>query len=448
MKATRWQVVAAGAWLALGLFLALGQIGAAPAAAQFGFPADNGGGELVTAEADIGVAQTVGSAENTESGNELPNSPVLYMFGRDDCTFCARAFPWLEENGIEYEYLNVHEDERAAEFFTLVTDKHNTTKVTPIFVVGNYIIAGWNGGETTGRSIQAAIESAAAGDIFTIEQHLEAAPVQDVVVGGGCTGLACDGGVQTFEFQLPFLGVVDLQDFSLFTLSALLGVIDGFNPCAMWVLITFITLLSQAGSRQKMIFLAGLFIVAQGVMYNLILNVWYQVWDFVALDKYVTPAVGFLALGGAIFFLWRWYKNRNTPLVCDISDIETQAKTVGRFQAIAQQPITIISIFSILAVAFSVNIIEFACSIGIPQAYTKILDLNMLTFIERQWYIFVFTLGYMFDDVVVFGLAIWGFSKLEAHGSKYAQLSLLIGGILMLILGLVLVFNPSLLVLY
>jgi len=230
-------------------------------------------------------------------------------------------------------------------------------------------------------------------------------------------------------------------------LSLILGIIDGFNPCAMWVLITFLVILSQAGSRKKMILLAGIFIVAEGVMYNLILNVWYKTWDFVALDQYVTPFVGLLATGGGVFFLWRWYKNKDAALVCDITNIETQSKTINRFKAIVNQPITIVSILAILVIAFSVNIIEFACSIGIPQAYTKILELNLLTFMERQWYILVYTIGYMVDDFIVFGLAIWGYSKLESHGGKYAQMSLLIGGILMLLLGGILIINPSALVL-
>jgi hypothetical protein len=105
------------------------------------------------------------------------------------------------------------------------------------------------------------------------------------------------------------------------------------------------------------------------------------------------------------------------------------------------------TIGAILVIAFSVNIIEFACSIGIPQAYTKILELNLLSFAERQWYIMVYTFGYMVDDFIVFGLAIWGFSKLEAHGHKYAQLSLIIGGVLMLLLGAMLVIAPDALVL-
>jgi glutaredoxin/cytochrome c biogenesis protein CcdA len=389
------------------------------------------------------VPQTV-IAETDQLIDEQPN---VFMFARGDCGFCIKQIEYLEREGIEYQYLNILTEERSAELYEQVVEKHDLSKVTPITVIGETVLLGFDSPRTTGVRIQDAIEQARTSDINTVEAHVALAPKQEVALMGGCTGLACEGSISEFAFDLPILGVVDLQAFSLFSLSLILGVIDGFNPCAMWVLITFLTLLSQAGSRQRMIFLAGLFILAQGIMYNLILNVWYQTWDFVALDQYVTPAVGALAIGGGVFFLWRWYKNKNVELVCDISDIDTQMKTVSKFQKIVHSPITIASVVAILVIAFSVNVIEFACSIGIPQAYTKILELNLLTFFERQWYIMVFTLGYMFDDVVVFGLAIWGYNKLQSHGGKYAQWSLLIGGLLMLALGLLLVLNPQALVL-
>jgi glutaredoxin len=390
------------------------------------------------------------NAQNADFATETNQSagPVIYMFGRDECGFCQTQKEFFERESIEYVYLNLRTDEQALSLYDAVVEKHELTKVTPITVVGAEVFLGYNSDRTTGAAIVAAAERAQGGEITTVEEHLALAPKQEVTLDGGCSGIACESGSgESFIFDLPVLGVVDLKTFSLFTLSLVLGVIDGFNPCAMWVLITFLVLLSQAGSRNKMIFLAGLFILAQGIMYNLILNVWYKTWDFVALDEIVTPAVGFLALGGGAFFLWRWYKNREATLVCDITDLDTQMKTVTRFQKIVSQPITLASIGAILVIAFSVNIIEFACSIGIPQAYTKILELNALTFMERQWYIFVFTLGYMFDDVIVFGLAIWGYSKLQSHGGKYAQLSLLVGGVLMAVLGVLLILNPSLLVL-
>jgi glutaredoxin len=384
---------------------------------------------------------------SVEAQEILTPEPTVIMFGRDDCGFCKEQFKYLFDEGIPYEYLNIVEDTQAKVWYDELAKKHDITKVTPVTVIGESVLVGFNGEQTTGKAIKEAVERAKYSDIRTIEDHLARAEKQEVIVGGGCSGLSCDTNTSQFVFDLPFLGVVDLQTFSLFTLSLVLGVIDGFNPCAMWVLITFLTLLSQAGSKKKMIFLAGIFIVAEAVMYNMILNVWYKTWDFVALDRYVTPLVGLLSLGGASFFLWRWHKNKDAALVCDITDLDTQAKTIGRFQAVINQPITLASIAAILVIAFSVNVIEFACSIGIPQAYTKILEINMLTVLERQWYILVYTIGYMVDDFIVFGLAIWGYSKLQSHGGKYAQLSLLVGGILMLILGAILVINPSLLIL-
>lgn len=376
--------------------------------------------------------------------------PVVYLFGRDDCEFCKEEIKFLENQNIQWEYIDVVADAYSKEQFHLITQKHGIPRVTPLTVIGGVVLQGFGGEETTGASILKAIQSQENTTYNTIEEHIAQAPVQEIVADAGCDedGIECNTtAFGAYVFELPFVGVVDLKSVSLFSLSLLLGVIDGFNPCAMWVLITFLVLLTQAGSKKKMVFLAGVFIFAEAVMYNLILNVWYKTWNFVSLDQIVTPLVGALAMGGGIFFLYRWRKNKNVALVCDITSLDHQSKTIDKFKKIVSQPLTLATILAILVIAFSVNIIEFACSIGIPQAYTKILELNMLTFMERQWYLLVYTFGYMVDDFVVFGLAIWGFSKLEAHGHKYAQLSLLMGGVLMVILGAVLVFSPSLLVL-
>lgn len=385
-----------------------------------------------------------------EPTNAMVATPPLlnvYMFGRDECGFCKKQKEFMADAGIPYVYLNINTDPAARALYDQVTAKHELSKVTPVTIIGERVFLGFNSALTTGADMKQAIKAAQSGSIHTVEEHLAYAPKQDVSFGGGCSEVGCTEGETSYVFDLPLLGVVNLKEFSLFTLSLLLGTIDGFNPCAMWVLITFLAILAQAGSRKKMIFLAGVFIAAEAIMYNLILNVWYKTWDFVALDQIVTPLVGILALGGGTFFLWRWHKNRDTALVCDITSIDTQTKTINKFMWVANQPVTITTIFAILVIAFSVNVIEFACSIGIPQAYTKILELNMLSLLERQWYILVYTFGYILDDLVVFGLAIWGYSKLQAHGQKYAQLSLLIGGLLMLILGALLIYNPSLLVL-
>ena len=388
---------------------------------------------------------------------EEESTVTIYFFGRNDCAHCAEEKAFLKEyqstvEGVTYTYYNVTEDASAKELFNTVIEKHGLSHITPLTVVGDSVLQGFDTKETTGAQIIDAVARARTSDIRTLDDHIARAPKQsESFVGSGCDseGTECTSTVNPnkFQFNLPILGIVDLRTFSLFSISAILGTIDGFNPCAMWVLITFLVLLTQVGDRKKMIFVAGLFILAEAIMYNLILNVWFTTWDFVGLDAVVTPLVGVLALGGGAFFLYRWHKNRFKPLICDISDLETQGKTIAKIQKIIEQPTTIITVLAVIAIAFSVNIIEFACSIGIPQAYTKILELNDLSFISRQFYILVYTLGYMVDDLIVFGLAIWGFSRLESHGHKYSQLSLLLGGFLMLLLGAILIIDPAIFVL-
>lgn len=382
---------------------------------------------------------------------------TIYFFGRNDCAHCAEEKAFLKEyedtvEGVTHTYYNVTEDASAKALFNTVIEKHGLSHITPLTVVGDSVLQGFDTKETTGAQIIDAVSRARMSDIRTLEDHIARAPKQsESFVGSGCDseGTECTSTVNPnkFQFNLPVVGVVDFKTFSLFSISAILGTIDGFNPCAMWVLITFLVLLTQVGDRKKMMFVAGVFILAEAIMYNLILNVWFTTWDFVGLDAVVTPLVGFLAFGGGIFFLYRYHKNRYKPLICDITDLESQGNTIEKIKKIIAQPTTIFTVLAIIAIAFSVNIIEFACSIGIPQAYTKILEMNDLNFLSRQFYLMVYTLGYMIDDFVVFGLAVWGFSRLESHGHKYAQRSLLVGGILMLILGVLLISNPSLLVL-
>lgn len=379
---------------------------------------------------------------------------VIYFFGRDDCKYCLAKKSFLNElnkkrNDFEFIYYDVTEKENREIFYQL-TELKDLPKVTPLTLVGNVLIQGFDSAETTGQRIIEILDRIKGKEIPTLEEYLDSGGVGDVLNSeSGCEENSltpCEiNGQKEFLFKLPFFGVVNLRDYSLLTLSAILGFVDGFNPCAMWVLLVFLLILLQVGDRRKMWQVAGLFILAEAAMYYLILNVWYKTWDFVGLDYVVTPLVGILATGSGIYFIYKYYKSGQS-LTCDIAEPERQQKIEGRIKHLAHSPLTIITALGIIGVALSVNIIEFACSIGIPQAFTKILEINNLGFVAVQFYTFVYILLYMFDDLIVFGLALYGFNKLHSTSYKYSRLSSLIGGILMLILGLLLVFYPNLLV--
>ena len=190
-----------------------------------------------------------------------------------------------------------------------------------------------------------------------------------------------------------------------------------------------------------MMLFAGTFILAEAVMYTLILTVWFKTWDFVQMDSIVTPIVGLVAIGGGLFFL---YEYRKKELACQVINLKQRSQIKKRIEELAINKFTIVTFLGVLGLAFSVNIIEFACSIGIPQSFTKILELNHLSLLQSAWYIFVYIFFYMLDDFVVFGIALYGAEKLTLT-AKYTRYSNLVGGIIMIVLGILLLFRPSLL---
>ncbi len=170
-----------------------------------------------------------------------------------------------------------------------------------------------------------------------------------------------------------------------------------------------------------------------------ILNVWFGAWDFVGLDRIVTPIVGLVAIGGGLFFLYEWLYADGT---CQVTDISKRAKISGQIRKLATEPFTWLPVGGVVALALSVNVIEFACSVGIPQAFTKIVEMNGLGFLETQGLMALYILFYMIDDVIVFGFALWGAGKLAQTGI-YVKWCNLFGGLLMVALGALLLFKPE-----
>ena len=391
------------------------------------------------------------SSQSTFASEE---TVLLEFFGRETCKHCQDEKVFLKDLQKEYpqlqvQYYDIANEEDKALFYK-VTEKAKLSKTPPLTFIGNTFVQGFGSNITTGLRLQELLEGALLQKTLSINEYLQSDAdfKLESVDGGTCSedisenGADCEVSDTEFLFEVPFFGPVNVKSFSLPVMSLVLGLIDGFNPCAMWVLIMFLMVLSQAGSKKRMIQIAGVFILAEAIMYYLILNVWMITWDFFGMNEWVTPIVGTVAIGGAIFFLYEFYTFDGT---CKVTNNEQRNKISKKVQLYANSPMTWVIFFGIIGLAFSVNIIELACSAGIPQAFTKVLDLNLLTWLEKQWYMLLYILMYMFDDVIVFGFAFYSFEKLHTM-NKYAKWSNLIGGILMLLIGLLMIFKPELLV--
>ncbi len=387
----------------------------------------------------------------------------IEYFGRDDCKNCINLKEFLgkiakERDDLEVVEYEIDKNNEAKGLFDEVTEKLKLVKGTPIIYVNERVIQGYNTADTTGqeliKEINGGLEKGKNGQkIPTLMEFVENGNFSNVAKDGAICEIngVCEipGGIDKDKqviVNIPFINKpVDLTNYSLPLMSVVLGTIDGFNPCAMWVLVLFLTALIAVGNKVKMFRVAGLFILAEAVMYYLILTAWLYTWDFVGLDKWITPIVGVVAVVGGIFFIRNYLKKGDT-LECEVTDFKKRAEISQKIKDIANKPFTLLTAIGIIGLSLSVNVIEFACSVGIPQTFTKILQINNISFIQRQIYTVVYILGYMIDDFIVFGLALLSVNKLHLT-TKYSKWMNLFGGILMIILGLIMIFKPSWLVL-
>ena len=393
---------------------------------------------------------TIAGLLQTAPTSASAGTPPILVFVREDCKHCRDETLFLEGLSVERGDIEVVlydlAQESNRELWKNVASKAGISKVTPITLIGRTIVVGFDTAQNTGKRLIRLADEAAKDPVFfrSFEEYLSS---DDPATVDGAGNPACSEELgaecETIPFvvRIPLLGEVDVSAYPLAVMALVLGFVDGFNPCAMWVLVTFLVLLLQAGTRSRMFRMAGLFIIAEAVMYYLILSVWMTAWDFVGLDRVVTPLVGLLAIGGGSFFLWEYWKKRGE---CAVGDVRYKAKTRERLASLIHSPLTIMTALGIIGVAFSVNVIEFACSIGIPQAFTKIIDLNNLSGLAQQGLMALYILMYMIDDLIVFGIALWSFEKIGIT-TRYARISNLIGGLLMLAIGLILILEPELL---
>ena len=88
--------------------------------------------------------------------------------------------------------------------------------------------------------------------------------------------------------------------------------------------------------------------------------------------------------------------------------------------------------------------VEFVCSAGLPAVYTQVLAFNKLPNWQYYSYLVLYIFFFMIDDLFIFFVAMTTL-KLVGIQTKYSRYSRLLGGIIMSIIGILLLFKPELL---
>jgi hypothetical protein len=277
----------------------------------------------------------------------------------------------------------------------------------PTFVMNGEVRVGFRDDERSGPGLRELIEAGL--------------PLQEAVE------TTLFGTLSASRLGLPFFTIV-------------LGLLDGFNPCAMWVLLFLLSLLVRLHDRKRMALIAGTFVLVSGAIYYAFMAAWLNVFLVLGMSGPLRVTLGGVAFAiGAVnvkdFFAW----GRGFSL-----SIPASAKPglYARMRSVMTADSLTTSLLAVTGLAVAVNVVELLCTAGLPAVYTAVLTQTNLSPVAHYAYLGLYILGYMADDSVMVAVAVMalGSHRLTEHAGRWLKL---VSGTAMSILGAVLIWWPA-----
>ncbi|MFC7411269.1 hypothetical protein [Hydrogenophaga atypica] len=287
----------------------------------------------------------------------------------------------------------------------------------PTFVYQGRLLVGFADAATSGPELDALV-----------------APPQ---VGGADSASPAPGPVHAVETHWGDL-TVERLGLPLFTLS--LGLLDGFNPCAMWVLLFLLSLLVHLRDRRRMALIAGTFVLVSGAVYYAFMAAWLNLFLAVGLSTALRVGLALLALGMAALHLKDFVKGFQGPSL----SIPASAKPglYARMRNVMQAHSLPLALLGVASLAVAVNFVELLCTAGLPALYTAVLTQQALPPAAHYGYLGLYILGYLADDALMVGSAVWALQSQKLDESRGRWLKL-VNGVLMAALGLTMLLRPQ-----
>jgi glutaredoxin len=350
--------------------------------------------------------------------------PVLEVFVRDGCPHCADAKVFLtklarERPALTIVYRWVDRDEAARdELVRIFNEIGSWPPGVPTFVIDGAVLVGFDDESHTGSALRTLVDRRAG------ETSGPPPPSANEV------DTALFGTLSASRLGLP-----------LFTIA--LGLVDGFNPCAMWVLLFLLSLLVRLDDRKRMAVVAGTFVLISGAVYYAFMAAWLNIFLAIGMSNPVRLGLAGVALAIGSLNVKDFFAMGKGISV----SIPDQAKPgiYARVRAILRADTLPASLAAVAVLAVAVNFVELLCTAGLPAIYTAVLTQQGLSPAAHYGYLGLYIVGYIADDALMVTVAVvaLGNLKLTERGGQWLKL---LSGLVMVTLGVVMLLRPDWLV--
>lgn len=362
----------------------------------------------------------------------------IYLFYGDGCPHCTEEEEWFKTYLEKNKNIKIHRyevwydtdnQEKYSKVHEILNDKSNGI---PYLIIGESVISGFDK-DLTPERIKNAVE------YYSNINYKDKVGIYLGVVSESESGKD-ESKYEDTKVKIPLLGTKEAKDVSIGLSAILIGVVDGFNPCAMWILLFLISMLLGMKNKKRMWILGITFLASSALVYFLFLLSWLNLVVFLNKILYIRVAISFFAVLFGVLQLVNFFFKKDDG--CEVVDSKNRKRIIKSIQKIIKEKSFILAVLGIILLAASVNIIELLCSLGLPVMFTQILAINEVSKVGQILYSLLYVLFFMIDDIIIFVIAMKTL-EIKAISNKYGKYSHLIGGLIMIIIGVLMVYKPE-----
>lgn len=402
------------------------------------------------------------SVKPVQAQTPAPEYPVyVYMFWGETCPHCAAAKPFLESlpasyPNVIYQNFEVYNSEDNRQFFLNMAEKYGIEQLgVPTIFIGPYFVQGYSQ-ELDQQIIEVVIHctqndcvDAAEGVARTVVDTAEsmaivptATPIPVNPEPSQMPTSQPESLLQSQSIEIPFFGKIDLAPKSAAFSTILIALVDGFNPCSLWVLSMLIALTLHTGSRKKVFTIGIIFLTVTAIIYALFIAGLFSILKIASFLGWIQAVVAIIALFFALVNIkdYFWYKE-------GLSFTIAEDKKSGIFKKMRSVVDASQSFWGLVGatvvLAAGVSLVEFSCTAGFPMVWVNLLNAQNISGSMFVLLLLLYMLIYQLDELAIFFSAVVTLkaSRLE---EKQGRLLKLIGGMLMLTISVVMLVNPAL----
>ena len=367
------------------------------------------------------------------------NDLNLYLFYGRECPHCEDLLNYLEpyikdkDNIKLYKYEVWHDQknlEKLEEVHKIMTDSNSGV---PYLVIGNTGISGFSE-KLTPDKITSSIE------YYSHVKFVDKVGIYLGVVDENTDSSEDNKKDLDSNMNIPIFGKKDVKKFPILLSAIVIGLVDGLNPCAMWILIFLISMLLGMENKKRKWALGITFLLSSGLVYFLFLISWLNLATLLNDIIYIRTAIATVAMVFGFSSILKFVNQKDDG--CEVVDSKNRKRIILSIKKIIKEKSFIIALLGIVALAAAVNVVELLCSLGLPVMFSEILAVNNVNLTSKILYSMIYILFFLLDDIIIFIIAMKTM-EIKAISNKYSKYSHLIGGIIMVIISALMIFKPE-----